>query len=387
MNIIAFSYSDRRSASVRYRVLAPLSWMKRHHGVNVQWIFPGYQPLRVLRAIRGFLYCRFFARSKDIILIHKVYSCGIYFKMIKNIIYHTRATIIYDIDDAEWWRQPTQGMDTLMRLCDQIHVGSTQLINDLNYLQKPIAHLTSCIHPPHHIHHGVNKRFHIGWVGGYNSHELTPEFSHKNAITNLLLPALADLPFAITLTLIGPSREDDIRALQHWAATCSSDINLVIPRILNWSDEAKLDSLISQWDLGIALMIDHPFNRAKSAFKAKQYMNCGVPVIGNRVGDNEAFIIDRHTGYLTETTTEVHNALRHHYQLAKVERHAMHQACLSLSPKFHIDEFVKQFFSSIAPIINHQTEDHHLETPTADWKACSIHGERPNLVEANNSVD
>ena len=39
-------------------------------------------------------------------------------------------------------------------------------------------------------------------------------------------------------------------------------------------------------------MLNHPFNQAKSAFKAKQYLSCGIPVIASDVGENRKFVLN-----------------------------------------------------------------------------------------------
>lgn len=348
MTIIAFCYSDSRSASVRYRVKAPLLWMRRHQGLRVQLVYPGYTLRRIWCALRAYIFGRFIAKPEDVILIHKVYSRGWYFGMLTNLLRHTRAHIIYDIDDAEWHRNAPESMLQLMQLSHCIHVGSTPLQAHLRSLGKPIAHLTSCLHPPHSLCEGTRSPLHIGWIGGYNSHADAPSFAHKFAILEHLLPALNDLPFAIDLTLIGPVLDEDIRELRDWASNCRDQVRLHLPRIADWENESEIDAHIAQWDLGIALMIDHPFNHAKSAFKAKQCMNCGVPVIGNRIGDNELFIHNHKTGYVVEDATAVRQAILHHSGLSQSQRQAMRAACIAQSRTFHMDVYVQKFSAAIS---------------------------------------
>lgn len=316
-------------------------------GTRVWWVFPGYKPLRLLRFFWAFIYGRYISGNDDVILIHKVYSQGLYFRLLQHLIRNTRAKIIYDIDDAEWWRQPKEGMDKLMQLSDQIHVGSTCLKSQLSHFQKPVVHLTSSVQPPHHRYAGPSKTFHLGWVGGYNSQEPSPPYSHKHAILTMLLPALSDLPFPIELTLLGPALAHDIEELEDWAARQTNQVVLHLPRITNWGDEAAIDAIISEWDLGIALMIDHPFNHAKSAFKAKQCMNCGVPVIGNRVGDNTLYIQDKRTGYLADHVEAVRQAILDHHALPQARKMTMSQACLEESKCFHISTYAEAFMSAV----------------------------------------
>ena len=81
------------------------------------------------------------------------------------------------------------------------------------------------------------------------------------------------------------------------------NIELEIPCDLNWKSDDWLYSEIKKFDIGISPIIDHPFNEAKSAFKAKQYLSVGVPTIASDVGENRVFVEHRKNGLLCKNGT------------------------------------------------------------------------------------
>ncbi len=77
---------------------------------------------------------------------------------------------------------------------------------------------------------------------------------------------------------------------------------------LPWSEEAEVE-LINGFDVGVMPLPDDPWARGKCAFKLIQYMACGVPVIGSRVGANQE-VVTRACGFLADTADEWAAALR-----------------------------------------------------------------------------
>lgn len=347
MRIIAYCYSDERSASVRYRILAPLSQLRHNGDARVMIVYPGYSPIRLYRFFIAAVYSIFLMQSQDVLLIHKVCSSGLYQGLLRFISRWTRAKIIYDIDDAEWHRQNTKGMTELLPLVDQIHAGSTTLLKHFQTRGYTTYHLTSCVNPPTCIGQKESNTLHIGWIGGYNSHTDPLPFAHKRALFAYLIPALRAYPSQIQLTLLGVERDQDKQELLDLQKTTLSNVHVNIPHIEDWSNEAKIDRLIAQWDLGIALMVDHPFNHGKSAFKAKQCMNCGVPVIGNAIGDNDHYIVHHKTGYLATNAKEVLDALAHYGQLSINDRMAMRDHCLEQASDFQMDQYIASFLTAL----------------------------------------
>jgi glycosyltransferase involved in cell wall biosynthesis len=346
MRIVSFCYSNQRSASVRYRVLIPLAQLRSQNKAKTYLIYPGYTPKKILKFAWALYQCLFLLCAKDAVLLHKIYSNGIYQRFLMLMLRFTQARIIYDIDDAEWWRSDVNGMHQLIRCCDQLHVGSVSLREYFSYLNKPVYVLTSCVNTSSHLAEPTLETFKMGWIGGYNSQEQATPFAHKRAILEMLLPALSELTFPIELILLGVERSADRLELQELQKDKYPHVQMTILNVTSWEQEEIINQVISQWDLGIALMIDHPFNHAKSAFKAKQYMNCGVPVLGNAIGSNDHFITPGATGYLVNQPADIKAAVQTHRNLSLTQRQAMRDHCILHSKAFQMVTYCRQLLEA-----------------------------------------
>ncbi len=67
------------------------------------------------------------------------------------------------------------------------------------------------------------------------------------------------------------------------------------PRFVRWLRRT------AAWDFGLAPLVAHPFNEAKSALKFLEYAALGVPGIFSRVGEYPQVIEDRRTGLLADS--------------------------------------------------------------------------------------
>ena len=62
--------------------------------------------------------------------------------------------------------------------------------------------------------------------------------------------------------------------------------------------------MISQFDVGIATLLNHPLQLAKSGIKAKQYMNNGIPVICNDLPENNNVVVNGFNGFVCNSARE-----------------------------------------------------------------------------------
>jgi hypothetical protein len=127
-------------------------------------------------------------------------------------------------------------------------------------------------------------------------------------------------------------------------------VQLHLPEGINWNDERALDAHIAQWDLGLSIMVDHPFNHAKSAFKSKQYMNCGTPALGNPIGENVIFIQHRLTGFLASSSSEIASEISYFNNMTDSEKKQMRIHCLSHAHSFQISTYTNALDASIGAI-------------------------------------
>lgn len=108
---------------------------------------------------------------------------------------------------------------------------------------------------------------------------------------------LSKISFPIKLTLIGVKNQKDIPEIREYFKE-QSNIEIEIPTNLQWENDAWIYPKILTFDLGVSPMNNHLFNKSKSAFKAKQYLSCGIPTAACNVGDNKEFVKHNKNGFI-----------------------------------------------------------------------------------------
>lgn len=107
----------------------------------------------------------------------------------------------------------------------------------------------------------------VVWVG------MGPNVAQVEAIEEELVSASADHPFLLRIV---SNRRPNFRAFQSW-------------EFIEWSEELEY-AAINSADIGIMPLVDDGFTRGKCAYKALQYMSCGLPVVASDVGVNREWI-------------------------------------------------------------------------------------------------
>jgi glycosyltransferase involved in cell wall biosynthesis len=121
----------------------------------------------------------------------------------------------------------------------------------------------------------------IGWVGSYAEEYLTP-----------VLGALAHV------CRQAPARVKVVSGQRFEAAELGDRLTWE-----PWSLERRF-SLFADFDIGIMPLTDTPYNRGKEAYKLKEYMAAGLPVVCSPVGHNSQVIEDGVTGYFARSEQE-----------------------------------------------------------------------------------
>lgn len=287
-HIYWFAYYNPDSPSTRYRGQYLLRELEEKKGISHDFVYPGYRPRNVLHFIRVYLLVLLFPRRGSIIVFQKIYTRRIYATLLKVLLYFRGNRSYYDIDDAEYLRQPPETVHHFMRRCVAVFAGS-EAIRDYALKFNPKVHLLTSPVIAHPFRRGErNGMLTLGWVGFYNA--------HKASMEALVYPALEQLDFPVRLVLMGvnrPAQRAELRA--RFAQVPHVDLEIV--EGIDWLDEASVYRRIATFDFGLAPLLDTPLNRAKSAFKVKQYLSCGVPVIGSPVGENAKFIVEGVNGF------------------------------------------------------------------------------------------
>ena len=117
----------------------------------------------------------------------------------------------------------------------------------------------------------------IGWVG------TAINLPYLVAIEEALIGAHARVPFELVVICNAPPR---FEKFAHF-------------RFVEWSEQTEYAE-IARFDVGIMPLADNEHSRGKCAYKALQYMRCGVPVIASDVGINREWIAGTGAGIVVK---------------------------------------------------------------------------------------
>lgn len=335
-HIYWFAYFNLNEPSVRYRAKFPLEQMNNENGITFSIVYPGYDFNNLTNFILTFFSVLIFRKKNSVIVFQKIYTNGIYTNALKVLLFFRRHHTIYDIDDAEYTRKPAKTMHHFMKKCSACSAGSKSIMEYIKIFNKNVLLLTSPV-----IDHGLSKKemektFTIGWVGYYGA--------HRKSLTQLFFPALNNIDFPIKLKLLGVANKLEEEEIKSYFKN-NSNISIETPLDLNWLDEHSIYKKITEFDVGISPLIDNEFNRGKSAFKLKQCLSCGIPVLGSSVGENKEFIKAGVNGYLCDNPDDFFQKLN----LIK-QAHIQDYNRLSINAKmtfqtFSIDTYCSAFIN------------------------------------------
>jgi hypothetical protein len=199
---------------------------------------------------------------------------------------HASKRLLFDLDDAVWMGKrnhvpyvsgkQARRFGFLTRFLDGAVCGSP-------FLERKILEIvpkcqttvvpTSVPELPFKDHSVPHELPVIVWVG------MGPNVSQIEEIEDELVAAQATHPFLLRVV---SNRHPNFRRFSSWEP-------------VTWSEAAEYDAIASA-DIGIMPLVDDGFTRGKCAYKALQYMACGLPVIASDVGVNREWIRDTGAG-------------------------------------------------------------------------------------------
>lgn len=298
--VFLFSSYNIKDISTRYRGVYILNGLSKQYYIQSSFVYPGYTFSVIVNFFVSYFRVLFSFSNNIIVIYQKLHTKGVYTSLLKILVWLKPKGTLYDTDDADYLRYYDQNIYYFMRQCKMCTVGSSYLKEFTKQYNPNVLLLTSPIIKHTEIKEHRNSLLHIGWVGDYGlNQQFTSPFSHKVSLNQILFPILKELQFQFKLTILGVKNPADKQEIEQLFKPYPN-ILLDIPEGVNWLDEHTIYHKIKEFDIGVSPMVNHEFNIAKSAFKAKQYLSCGVPVLASPVGENLRLVRDGVNGFICE---------------------------------------------------------------------------------------
>jgi glycosyltransferase involved in cell wall biosynthesis len=332
-----FAYYHLDSPSVRYRAQYPLAYLKKEYGIDSFFVMPSYKWHWIMKFLNAYLHAMLFRKANSIIVVQRVHSNFIYANLLKLLIRIRNKNTFYDTDDADYLEYPDKSIFYFVKHTEKIIVGSQELVKNLSRLNSNIFINTSPAPCFDISKKQKNELFTVGWIGGFGG-------GHKESLINLLFPAIKTLPFKIKLVILGVADKIEYDFLQTYFAAYNH-VQLVIPMAINWNDEVNVQSYIVTFDVGIATLIDDELFRSKSAFKTKQYMNNGIPVLSSNIAENNAFVNHGENGFLCNNPEDFRQRIIEINAMNAIEYKHISNNALQTRKHFSIQNYCDQLIA------------------------------------------
>lgn len=306
-----FAFYNEDSPSVRYRGKYPLEFFEENYGIKSKLIIPGYHPKKVLAFLQAYFSALLLPKKDAIIVIQRVHTRFIYSSLLKLLVRFRRKNTVYDLDDADYLYSKPNSIYFFAKNCFSVAAGSNAIANHLAQFNDNIVITTSPTPDLKIVKQERNKRFTIGWIGGFGG-------DHKKGLVETVFPAINMLPFKCTFVILGVTEPEDFEFIRTYFDK-NPNVEVEIPEDINWKDETEIQKRIRLFDIGIATLVDNAIQRSKSGIKAKQYMNNGVPVLGTNLPENDWVIKNGVNGFFCTDTSEFKQKLTQFYEMDKEE--------------------------------------------------------------------
>ena len=316
-----------------------LEHLKAKHNINYHFVYPSYRLKNIARFCIALTAAMLFRKKHSVIIFQKIYTTGIYATLLKMLLFFRRKNTVYDIDDAEYLRFSDKTIKHFLCNCSAVFVGSNELLNYVIKYNKNTFLLTSPVLPFQYNGKEKNQRLTIGWIGDYGTgKEVSKNYSHKASLKSLLFPAIKSIEFSLKLILVGVNTKEDKEEIMDYFSG-NKNLMVEIPLNVNWLDETVIHHYLEQFDIGVSPMVDHEFNRAKSAFKLKQNFSCGIPALASPVGENNTFLKDGINGFLCSATEDFKEKILIFNSMSEDNYCKMSRNAANSLPEFDLEQF------------------------------------------------
>lgn len=368
-----FTYQHRDLPSVRYRAVHPLRHLWDWHGVGSTLVVPGRTPQFVAAFLRAWLRALLHPGKGSVIVVQRVHSFGPYAFALWLLTFLRGDRCIYDIDDAEYIERPSASIKALMRSCALVTTGSDCLMRYARRFNPNTVLLTSPV-PDHGCSKALRDRmprrndvFTIGWVGCFWG-------THEANLEHLVYPALHDLGFRARLVVLGARgglAEQRLRSRFRGDPWLTIEVDHDVP----WCDESAVHARIATFDVGLAPLLDTEINRCKSAFKLKQYMSCGVPVLTSPIGENLRFLRHGVNGLLCADAAAFRAGIYRMAGMADEDHARMSRAASASVADFDLAHYTEAFLKACRRLPAFSREARATARPTTRDRSAKRDGD------------
>jgi glycosyltransferase involved in cell wall biosynthesis len=350
-----FAYYNIDSPSVRYRGKYPLDYLKSKYRVNSYFVVPGYSLNNVMRFLRAYFSALFFRKKNSMIVIQRIHSGFIYATMLKFLIKVRREKTFYDLDDADYLDYPPKSIFYFLRNCSVSFLGSRELMQNLSSYSPNLLLNPSPTPDLKIFKKKKNNLLTIGWIGDFDG-------GHRESMLNDFFPALKNLNFNFRLVLLGVGRKSDtdFSYLTNYFSNMPN-ITLEMPADIDWNNEKKIQQRISGFDIGIATLLDNELQRSKSAFKLKQYLTCGIPVLSTNLPENKYYVSHGKNGYVCTTPGEFAERIIEFYEMNDNEYMKFSKCARESARDFSLEKY-RQILLAGRITVNERTQDRSART-------------------------
>lgn len=303
MSILFFTKGDKTTGSSRQRVWFVADELKRRCGHEYEVVYGIRHTLFEFSRKRFSTLRTVYAKLRDlqysIIFVHKSFFPWDVALLILLSKWMWRKKLVFDLDDAEWLHSPQKSY-LLARYADVVLCGSHPILAWAGRYSKHAAFIPTAVdtelYGRYTVSHDAHDIITIGWVGQGKSHFKDGNFS---IIQEVLIELSKNTKFRFVI--IGSQNHEPLKNL-----FAGVPFEVVFVDEADWANPTAVPNLIKTYNFNVGVMpiVDSVFNRAKCAFKAVEYMACGVPTVSSPIGEVEYFMKHGENGFFAAKKTE-----------------------------------------------------------------------------------
>ncbi len=350
MNILFFTKGDGSVASSRQRVWRVAERLQKQYSWNYEVIHSvshssfSFRPSHFRLLFNASF--KFQVSSFKIIFVHKSLFPWDFVLLIILAKKLFGKKLVYDLDDAEWIHSP-QKSAMLAKHADAVFCGSHEIFNwakryNTNCIFLPTA-LDTDLYAGYAITHADREQLTVGWVGQGKAHFKAGNF----AVLKDVFMKLHEKRVLFRFVIAGSQNYQPLHVF-----FSNVPFEVVFVDSADWLKEDMAPKLIQEYafDIGVMPLEDSLFNRAKCAFKALEYMACGVPVVASPVGEANYIIRDGENGFLANTTEEWVSVLEKLLKDASLRQRMGEAGEKFAQEQYSYQKIVPKIYSEIRPV-------------------------------------